>query len=72
MGQTIWGVLDAYRGKWVAVDRDGKVLDADADLGSLRARSPRARTFVFACSESALEDLSFASPQKAKPAPARV
>ena len=53
MGQTIWGVLDTYQGKWVAVDREGKVLDADADLGSLRSRSPRARTYVFACGEDA-------------------
>ena len=51
MGEAIWGVLEAYRGKWVAVDRDGKVLDADEDLGALRAKTPRARTFVFACGE---------------------
>ncbi|OGR91447.1 MAG: hypothetical protein A2V88_06550 [Elusimicrobia bacterium RBG_16_66_12] len=68
MGQTIWGVLDAYRGKWVAVDRDGKVLDADQDLGSLRARTPRARTFIFACSEAALEGVQ----EKSKLTPARV
>jgi hypothetical protein len=53
MGQAIWGVLKEYRGLWVAVDRDGKVLDADADLETLKARSARARTFVFAAGEDA-------------------
>ena len=53
MGQAIWEVLATYQGKWVAVDRDGKVLDADADLVILRARTPRARTCVFACGEDA-------------------
>lgn len=53
MGQAIWGVLETYQGKWVAVDRDGKVLDADENLGVLRARAPGARTFVFACSQGA-------------------
>ncbi len=51
MGQAIWGVLASYRGVWVAVDRDGKALDADPDLAALKARSPRAGTFLFACGE---------------------
>ncbi|MBI4371187.1 MAG: hypothetical protein HY552_02700 [Elusimicrobia bacterium] len=49
MGQAIWQILDLYRGLWVAVDGDGIVLDAGPDLTALRGRSPRARTFVFAC-----------------------
>jgi len=68
MGQAIWGVLDTYQGKWVAVDRNGRVLDIDADLGSLRARSPRARTFIFACNEAALQGVQ----GKSKLAPVRV
>lgn len=53
MGQTIWGVLDTYQGKWVAVDREGKVMDVDTELSALRERSPRAQTYLFACGEEA-------------------
>ena len=51
MGQTIWRTLESYRGLWVAVDREGKVVDAGENLAELRARTPRARTFVYACGE---------------------
>jgi hypothetical protein len=53
MGQTIWQTLENYRGLWVAVDREGKILGTGTDLASLRSQSPRARTYLFACGEEA-------------------
>jgi len=51
MGEIIWGVLKAYPGEWVAVDREGAVLAADPNLAALRLRVPKARTYVYACGE---------------------
>ncbi|MDE2490343.1 MAG: hypothetical protein KGM24_05810 [Elusimicrobia bacterium] len=51
MGQRIWETLERFRGRWVALDAEGRVLDAGDDLDDLRARAARARTFVFACGE---------------------
>ena len=50
----IFETLTRYAGQWVAVDRDGRVLETAGSLDDIRARAPMARTFVFACGESPL------------------
>ena len=47
MGQVIWGVLAQYAGLWVAVDKEGKVVDHAEDLRELSLRRP-GLTLVYA------------------------
>src|SRR5687767_2950694 len=39
MGQVIWALLEQYAGRWVAVDKDGRVVDHAEDLRELSVRS---------------------------------
>jgi len=39
MGQLIWGVLEQYAGLWVAVDKEGKVVDHAESLKELAVRA---------------------------------
>jgi hypothetical protein len=48
----IWDNLTRYAGQWIAVDREGQVLETGDTLADLKARAPLARTFVFACGEA--------------------
>ena len=47
MGQIIWAVLEQYAGRWVAVDKDGKVVDHADELKDLTGRA-RGLTLVYA------------------------
>lgn len=58
MGQKIWGVLADYAGLWVAMDKDGRVLDHAEDLKELTRRAREAGaspTFVWAADAAAAE-----------------
>ena len=49
MGQKIWAVLEEYAGRWVAVDKSGKVVDSAEELVELTRRAKgRGLTLVFA------------------------
>ena len=51
----IFDTLSRYAGQWIAVDRDGTVLETASNLHDLRSRAPLARTVVFACGEAVAE-----------------
>ena len=55
MGKEIWNVLAAYEGKWVAVDRDGKVVahaETLPDVMMISKWSPYKLTYLFAAPEA--------------------
>lgn len=55
MGKEIWNVLAAYEGKWVAVDRGGKVVahaETLPDVMLLAKWSPYRLTYLFAAPEA--------------------
>jgi len=55
MGKEIWNVLAAYEGKWVAVDREGKVVahaDSLPDVMLISKWSPYKLTYLFAAPEA--------------------
>ncbi len=57
MGKEIWNVLAAYEGKWVAVDKVGKVVAHAETLPGLMKtvkEPPYRLTFLYAAPEPAL------------------
>jgi hypothetical protein len=57
MGETIWTVLAEYEGRWVAVDRRGKVVNHAETLHDvMRAAGASAArlTFLYAAPEPAV------------------
>jgi hypothetical protein len=57
MRETIWGMLTEYEGRWVAVDRQGKVVThAESLAGVILAVGDAARrlTFLYAAPQPAL------------------
>lgn len=58
MGKEIWNVLAAYEGKWVAVDRDGKVVahaESLPDVMLISKWSPYRLTYLYAAPEGERE-----------------
>ncbi|MDE2141688.1 MAG: hypothetical protein KGJ84_04680 [Elusimicrobia bacterium] len=55
MGQKIWGMLTDYEGRWVAVDKGGRVLAHGATLPDvIKAVSDRPQrvTYLYAAAET--------------------
>ena len=55
MGQRIWAVLEEYAGRWVAVDKLGRVVDSAENLSELKGRvgtQAGTLTFIFAAHAS--------------------
>lgn len=56
MGQKIWGMLTDYEGRWVAVDKQGRVI-ADAEtlpaVMSAAGEAPGKVTFLYAAADGA-------------------
>jgi hypothetical protein len=59
MGQKIWGMLRDYEGRWVAVDKQGRVVADDATLPGVISAVGKASqrvTFLFAAAEAQADE----------------